>query len=101
MGLLAHDDVTIKYSTIQNWYPGDKMEKVEFILVTKRGNCVGKNSRISWTQVETGSSITWKYPSCIFLVIILLVNSSVALINNWQQADTEPNDIWKNTRAIV
>ena len=64
--LIAFDDATIKYSTIQNWYPGDKNGKGGiYNFVTKRGNCVGKNSRISWTQVETGSSITWKYPSCI------------------------------------
>ncbi len=88
--LLAHDDATIKYSTIQNWYPGDKNGKGGiYNFVTKRGNCVGKNSRISWTQVETGSAITWKYPSCI----LTGDNSvgefySVALTNNWQQADT-------------
>ena len=62
--LIAFDDATIKYSTIQNWYPGDKNGKGGiYNFVTKRGNCVGKNSRISWTQVETGSSNTWKYPS--------------------------------------
>ena len=88
--LLAHDDATIKYSTIQNWYPGDKNGKGGiYNFVTKRGNCVGKNSRISWTQVETGSAVTWKYPSCI----LTGDNSvgefySVALTNNWQQADT-------------
>ena len=103
--LLAHDDATIKYSTIQNWYPGDKNGKGGiYNFVTKRGNCVGKNSRISWTQVETGSAITWKYPSCI----ITGENSvgefySVALTNNWQQADTGTKMIHlgKNTKSTI
>lgn len=88
--LVAHKDATIKYSTIQNWYPGDK-EGIGGIynFVTKRGRCLGENSRISWTQVETGSAITWKYPSCI----LEGDNSvgefySVALTNRHQQADT-------------
>src|SRR5450756_3091593 len=64
--LVTHDDAEIKYSTIQNWYPGDAQGRGGiFNFVTKRGDCRGKNSKISWTQVETGSAITWKYPSCI------------------------------------
>jgi Fe-S cluster assembly protein SufB len=64
--LIAHDDAQIKYSTVQNWYPGDKQGKGGiYNFVTKRGKCLGANSKISWTQVETGSAITWKYPSCI------------------------------------
>ena len=88
--LIAHKDAEIKYSTIQNWYPGDKDGKGGiFNFVTKRGTCLEENSRISWTQVETGSAITWKYPS----VILKGDNSkgefySVALTNNHQQADT-------------
>ena len=88
--LIAHKDAEIKYSTIQNWYPGDKDGKGGiFNFVTKRGICLEENSRISWTQVETGSAITWKYPS----VILKGDNSkgefySVALTNNHQQADT-------------
>ncbi len=88
--LVAHKDATIKYSTIQNWYPGDKDGKGGiYNFVTKRGRCVGSSSRISWTQVETGSAITWKYPSCI----LEGDNSvgefySVALTNRHQQADT-------------
>jgi Fe-S cluster assembly protein SufB len=103
--LIAFDDATIKYSTIQNWYPGDKDGKGGiYNFVTKRGNCVGKNSRISWTQVETGSAITWKYPSCI----LTGDNSvgefySVALTNNRQQADTGTKMIHlgKNTRSTI
>src|SRR5947207_12548881 len=88
--LIALDDAEIKYSTIQNWYPGDKQGKGGiYNFVTKRGKCLGVNSKISWTQVETGSSITWKYPSCI----LQGDNSvgefySVALTNSYQQADT-------------
>ena len=103
--LIAFDDATIKYSTIQNWYPGDKDGKGGiYNFVTKRGNCVGKNSRISWTQVETGSAITWKYPSCI----LSGDNSvgefySVALTNNKQQADTGTKMIHlgKNTKSTI
>jgi Fe-S cluster assembly protein SufB len=88
--LIAFENATIKYSTVQNWYSGNK-EGIGGIynFVTKRGLCIGKNSHISWTQVETGSAITWKYPSCI-----LAGNSSrgefysIALTNNYQQADT-------------
>src|ERR1043166_875000 len=87
--LIALDHAEIKYSTVQNWYPGDKEGKGGiFNFVTKRGKCQGQNSKISWTQVETGSAITWKYPSCV----LLGDNSvgefySVALTNNYQQAD--------------
>jgi len=103
--LVAHKDATIKYSTIQNWYPGDKEGKGGiYNFVTKRGHCLGDNSRISWTQVETGSAITWKYPSCI----LEGDNStgefySVALTNNKQQADTGTKmiHIGKNTRSNI
>src|SRR5579884_1138597 len=103
--LIAHDDATIKYSTIQNWYPGDKEGKGGiYNFVTKRGHCLGRNSHISWTQVETGSAITWKYPSCI----LQGDNSvgefySVALTNNRQQADTGTKmiHIGKNTRSTI
>ena len=88
--LVALDDAQIKYSTVQNWYPGDKEGKGGiYNFVTKRGDCRGPNSKISWTQVETGSAITWKYPS----VVLRGDNAvgefySVALTNNYQQADT-------------
>jgi Fe-S cluster assembly protein SufB len=103
--LVAHDDATIKYSTIQNWYPGDKEGKGGiYNFVTKRGKCLGRNSHISWTQVETGSAITWKYPSCI----LQGDNSvgefySVALTNNFQQADTGTKmiHIGKNTKSTI
>ncbi len=103
--LVAMDDATIKYSTVQNWYPGNA-EGVGGIynFVTKRGACRGKNSKISWTQVETGSAITWKYPSCI----LQGDNSvgefySVAITNNRQQADTGTKmiHIGKNTRSTI
>ncbi len=103
--LVALDDATIKYSTIQNWYPGDKNGKGGiYNFVTKRGKCLGRNSHISWTQVETGSAITWKYPSCI----LQGDNSvgefySVALVNNYQQADTGTKmlHIGKNTKSTI
>jgi len=103
--LIAHDNAQIKYSTIQNWYPGDKEGKGGiYNFVTKRGKCLGKNSKISWTQVETGSAITWKYPSCI----LQGENSigefySVALTNNYQQADTGTKMIHmgKNTKSTI
>jgi len=103
--LIALDNAQIKYSTIQNWYPGDKEGKGGiYNFVTKRGKCLGKNSKISWTQVETGSAITWKYPSCI----LQGENSigefySVALTNNYQQADTGTKMIHlgKNTRSTI
>jgi len=104
--LVAHKDATIKYSTVQNWYPGDPETGKGGIynFVTKRGTCLGQNSRISWTQVETGSAITWKYPSCI----LKGDNSvgefySVAVTNNYQQADTGTKmiHIGKNTRSTI
>ena len=103
--LIAHDNATIKYSTVQNWYPGDKEGKGGiYNFVTKRGKCLGKNSKISWTQVETGSAITRKYPSCI----LQGENSvgefySVALTNNFQQADTGTKmiHIGKNTKSTI
>src|SRR5688572_20888883 len=103
--LVAHDDATIKYSTIQNWYPGDKDGKGGiFNFVTKRGKAAGVNSKITWTQVETGSAITWKYPSCI----LQGDNStgefySVAVVNNRQQADTGTKmiHIGKNTKSNI
>lgn len=103
--LVALGDAHIKYSTIQNWYPGDKEGKGGiYNFVTKRGLCAGSNSKISWTQVETGSSITWKYPSCI----LKGENSvgefySVAITNNRQQADTGTKmiHIGKNTKSTI
>ena len=103
--LIAHDDASIKYSTIQNWYPGDADGKGGiYNFVTKRGLCEGRNSHISWTQVETGSAITWKYPSCI----LKGDNSvgefySVALANHHQQADTGTKmiHVGKNTRSTI
>lgn len=103
--LYAHKNAEIKYSTVQNWYPGDKEGKGGiYNFVTKRGLCEGDNSKISWTQVETGSAITWKYPSCI-----LKGNNSVgefysvALTNNYQQADTGTKMIHlgNNTRSRI
>src|SRR5713226_8265328 len=87
--LVALDDARIKYSTVQNWYPGDKEGKGGiYNFVTKRGKCLGRSSRISWTQVETGSAITWKYPSCIMQGDNSVGEFySVALTNNYQQAD--------------
>ena len=103
--LVAMDNAQIKYSTVQNWYPGDKEGKGGiYNFVTKRGKCAGVNSKISWTQVETGSAITWKYPS----VLLQGDNSvgefySVALTNNYQQADTGTKmiHIGKNTRSTI
>ncbi|MSR65100.1 MAG: Fe-S cluster assembly protein SufB [Verrucomicrobiae bacterium] len=103
--IVALDNAEVKYSTVQNWYPGDKDGKGGiYNFVTKRGACRGRNSKISWTQVETGSSITWKYPS----VILQGDNSvgefySVALTNNYQQADTGTKmiHIGKNTRSTI
>jgi Fe-S cluster assembly protein SufB len=103
--LITFDDAEIKYSTVQNWYPGDKDGKGGiFNFVTKRGACRGKNSKISWTQVETGSAITWKYPSCI-----LQGDGSsgefysIAITNNCQQADTGTKmiHIGKNTKSRI
>ena len=103
--LVALDNATVKYSTVQNWYPGDKEGKGGiYNFVTKRGACRGVNSKITWTQVETGSAITWKYPGCI----LQGDNSvgefySVAVVNNFQQADTGTKMIHlgKNTKSTV
>ena len=103
--LIALDNAQIKYSTVQNWYPGDKEGKGGiFNFVTKRGACRGVNSKISWTQVETGSAITWKYPSCILQGDNSIGEFySVALTNNRQQADTGTKMIHlgKNTRSTI
>jgi Fe-S cluster assembly protein SufB len=103
--LVALEDAEIKYSTVQNWYPGDENGVGGiYNFVTKRGDCRGANSKISWTQVETGSAITWKYPSCV----LRGENSigefySVALTNNYQQADTGTKmiHIGPNTRSTI
>lgn len=103
--IIAHSDAEVKYSTVQNWYPGDKDGKGGiYNFVTKRGLAKGQNSKISWTQVETGSAITWKYPS----VILKGDNSvgefySVALTNNYQQADTGTKmiHIGRNTKSTI
>ena len=103
--LIAMDDATIKYSTIQNWYPGDVNGKGGiYNFVTKRGKCLGRNSHISWTQVETGAAITWKYPSCILQGDYSVGEFySVALTNNYQQADTGTKmiHIGKHTRSTI
>jgi Fe-S cluster assembly protein SufB len=103
--LVALDHAQIKYSTVQNWYPGDKEGRGGiYNFVTKRGKCAGVNSKISWTQVETGSAITWKYPSCILQGESSVGEFySVALTNNCQQADTGTKmiHIGKNTRSTV
>jgi Fe-S cluster assembly protein SufB len=103
--LVAEDDAEIKYSTVQNWYPGDENGVGGiYNFVTKRGECRGRNSKIAWTQVETGSAITWKYPSCV----LKGENSvgefySVATANNWQQADTGTKmiHIGANTKSTI
>ena len=103
--IVVHDNAEVKYSTVQNWYPGDAEGKGGvYNFVTKRGDCRGRNSKLSWTQVETGSAITWKYPSCI----LRGDNSqgefySVALTNNYQQADTGRKMIHlgRNTRSTI
>jgi Fe-S cluster assembly protein SufB len=103
--IIAHKDAEVKYSTVQNWYPGDKDGKGGiYNFVTKRGICLGNNSKISWTQVETGSAITWKYPS----VILKGDNSvgefySIAVTNHMQQADTgtKMTHIGKNTKSTI
>ncbi|MCZ7616048.1 MAG: Fe-S cluster assembly protein SufB [Ignavibacteriaceae bacterium] len=103
--LIALDNAQIKYSTVQNWYPGDKDGKGGiYNFVTKRGACWGVNSKISWTQVETGSAITWKYPSCILQGDNSIGEFySVAMTNNMQQADTGTKmiHIGKNTRSTI
>jgi len=103
--IVANKNAEVKYSTVQNWYPGDKNGKGGiYNFVTKRGKCAGDNSKISWTQVETGSAITWKYPSCL----LIGDNSvgefySVAVTNNHQQADTGTKmiHIGKNTKSTI
>jgi len=103
--LIAFEDAEIKYSTVQNWYPGDEDGKGGiYNFVTKRGLCAGKNSKISWTQVETGSAITWKYPSCILKGDNSIGEFySVAITNNFQQADTgtKMTHIGKNTKSKI
>jgi len=103
--LIALENAEIKYSTVQNWYPGDEDGKGGiYNFVTKRGLCKGKNSKISWTQVETGSAITWKYPSCILKGDNSIGEFySVAITNNFQQADTgtKMTHIGKNTRSKI
>ncbi|HET6416858.1 MAG TPA: Fe-S cluster assembly protein SufB, partial [Polyangiales bacterium] len=103
--LVAHKDAQIKYSTVQNWYPGDENGKGGiFNFVTKRGLCEGARSKISWTQVETGSAITWKYPSCILKGDDSVGEFySVALSNHRQQADTGTKMIHlgKNTKSTI
>ena len=103
--LVALDNATVKYSTVQNWYPGDRDGKGGiYNFVTKRGACRGVNSKISWTQVETGSSITWKYPSCILQGDNSIGEFySVAVTNNKQQADTGTKmiHIGKNTKSTI
>ena len=103
--LIALDNAEIKYSTVQNWYPGDENGKGGiYNFVTKRGLCKGRNSKISWTQVETGSAITWKYPSCILQGDNSIGEFySVAVANNYQQADTGTKmvHIGKNTRSTI
>ncbi len=103
--LIALDNAQIKYSTVQNWYPGDEQGRGGiYNFVTKRGLCKGRNSKISWTQVETGSAITWKYPSCILLGDNSIGEFySVAVTNHFQQADTGTKmlHLGKNTRSTI
>jgi Fe-S cluster assembly protein SufB len=103
--LIALDNAQIKYSTVQNWYPGDERGRGGiYNFVTKRGLCKGRNAKISWTQVETGSAITWKYPSCILLGDHSVGEFySVAVTNHYQQADTGTKmiHIGKNTRSTI
>jgi Fe-S cluster assembly protein SufB len=103
--LIALDNAEIKYSTVQNWYPGNEEGKGGiYNFVTKRGICKGNNSKISWTQVETGSAITWKYPSCILAGDNSIGEFySVAVTNNYQQADTGTKmiHIGKNTKSRI
>ncbi|WP_163709828.1 Fe-S cluster assembly protein SufB [Mangrovibacterium lignilyticum] len=103
--IIALDRANVKYSTVQNWYPGDKNGKGGvYNFVTKRGICRGESSKISWTQVETGSAVTWKYPSCILMGDNSVGEfNSVALTNNYQQADTGTKmiHIGKNTKSTI
>ena len=103
--IVVHDRAEVKYSTVQNWYPGDAEGKGGvYNFVTKRGNCKGVDSKLSWTQVETGSAITWKYPSCILSGDNSTAEFySVAVTNNYQQADTGTKMIHlgRNTTLIT
>lgn len=103
--IIVNDNAEVKYSTVQNWYPGDAEGKGGvYNFVTKRGDCRGRGSKLSWTQVETGSAITWKYPSCILRGDDSQGEFySVALTNNYQQADTGTKMIHlgKNTRSTI
>ena len=103
--IIAETDAEVKYSTVQNWYPGDKEGRGGvYNLVTKRGLCRGDRSKISWTQVETGSAITWKYPGCVLMGDHSVGEFySVAVTNNYQQADTGTKMIHlgKNTRSTI
>jgi len=103
--IIAMDRAEVKYSTVQNWYPGNKEGKGGvFNFVTKRGICRGESSKISWTQVETGSAITWKYPSCVLMGDHSVGEfNSVAVTNNYQQADTGTKmiHIGKNTKSTI
>ena len=103
--LVALEDAQIKYSTVQNWYPGDKNGKGGiYNFVTKRGHCRGDRSKISWTQVETGSAITWKYPSCVLKGDDSVGEFySVAVTNNMQQADTGTKmiHVGRNTSSTI
>ena len=103
--IVVHDRAEVKYSTVQNWYPGDKEGKGGiYNFVTKRGMCKGDHSKLSWTQVETGSAITWKYPSCVLAGDHSVGEFySVAVTNNYQQADTGTKmiHIGKNTRSTI
>ena len=103
--IVVHDRAEVKYSTVQNWYPGDEQGRGGvYNFVTKRGLCKGKQSKLSWTQVETGSAITWKYPSCILAGDDSTAEFySVAVTNHYQQADTGTKMIHlgKNTRSTI
>src|SRR6187401_377838 len=103
--IFAHEDAEVKYSTVQNWYPGDAEGKGGiYNFVTKRAQCRGKRSKVSWTQVETGSAITWKYPSCVLLGDDSVGEFySVAITNNYQQADTGTKmfHIGRNTKSTI
>ena len=105
MEIVVHDRAEVKYSTVQNWYPGDAEGKGGiYNFVTKRGHCKGVDSKLSWTQVETGSAITWKYPSCILSGDNSTAEFySVAVTNNYQQADTGTKMIHmgKNTKSTI
>ena len=103
--IIVKDNAEVKYSTVQNWYPGDEHGKGGVLnLVTKRGDLRGVNSKLSWTQVETGSAITWKYPSCILRGDNAVAEFySVAVTNNFQEADTGTKMIHmgKNTKSTI